>query len=189
MSLLLENNAEPDQESRDDGSTPLFVSARNCHHSIVELLLKHGADHSKALTVDATDVQRISERADAAASRAANVPKPADIAAKDMTVEDHRAEIDRSGLAMMTQMFANEMATLLEAQRGDTPLIAAIQNNDANVVNLLLAANADPDQICRSKTQDTPLDLAIQIDAHDCVHAIQEYKAATAKQDSGVQCG
>ena len=150
MRLLLENNAEPDQEALDDSATPLFVSARNSHQPVVELLLKHGADHSKALTADAADEPGISEQVDAAASNA---------------------------LSMLTQMYRNEMTALMKAQKGDTPLIAAIQSDAAGIVRLLLAANADPNKKI-SETRESPFTLACEIDAEDCLAAITEYNHA-----------
>jgi hypothetical protein len=127
---LLENNADPDQAALDDGLTPLFISARKCFPRIVELLLKHGADHSKVVMVDGVDVQRRAEQAAAAAAKAEAVPKAADLTSEHTTIADHRAEIDRYLLATMTQMYANEMAAMLETKKGDTPLIVRFAFSD-----------------------------------------------------------
>ena len=182
VSILLENKADPNQAVLDDGSTPLFISSRKCHHMIVELLLKHGADHSKAVTVDSVGVQRISEQAEAAAARAASVPEKADLT----TVADHRAEIDRYLKATMTQMYADEMAAMLETKKGDTPLIAAIRSDGADVVRMLLGAGADPNQKV-SEARGTPLHCAKQMEAEDCVAAIHDYMAKASQDEEGVE--
>ena len=180
MSLLLENDADPDEAAVDDGLTPLWLSARSGLPRVVELLLKHGADHSKAVTVDAVGVQRLSEEAEAAAARAEAVPEAAELTSEPTTPADGRAEIDRSLLSTLTQMYSNEMGSLLEAKKGDTPLIAAVQSDRGDIARILLEADADPNQK-GSEVRDVPLLLADQLDAHECVAVLEEYIAKSTQ--------
>ena len=49
---LLKAGADVNTARTDDGSTPLYIAAQNCHEGVVEQLLEAGADVDQAKTDD-----------------------------------------------------------------------------------------------------------------------------------------
>ncbi|CAG0904238.1 unnamed protein product [Cyprideis torosa] len=168
--LLLEYKAKVDVKD-SDGCTPLLHATVNGRHSVVELLLAHGADPNITNREEETSPLHQAKSAETAELLIAN---GAVVNAKDgdgdtplvLATENNRHSVvevllanradpniaNRYGTSPLHRAKSAETAELLIAkgaevnamdEDGDTPLFAATENNRHSVVEVLLANGAE----------------------------------------------
>ncbi|CAG0902291.1 unnamed protein product [Cyprideis torosa] len=176
--LLLEHEAEVNVKDRKLGCTPLLLATLNGRHSVVEVLLAHGADPNITNRVEETSPLHQAKSAETAELL---IAKGAVVDAKDKSGETplffatgsgHHSVVEvliangaepnianRYGTSPLHRAKSAETAELLIAKgavvdakdkSGETPLFDATSSGHHSVVEVLLAHGADPNIISRT---------------------------------------
>ncbi|KAJ8600097.1 hypothetical protein CTAYLR_003449 [Chrysophaeum taylorii] len=181
--VLIENGADVDKATTDNGATPLLVAALNGHVNCVRLLIVNGADVDKATTdIGATPLLMASQNGDVDCVRVliemgADVDKATtDIGATPLLVASHNGHVDCVRVLIEKGADVDNATT----DDGATPLHVASLNGHVDCVRLLIENGADVD---KAITNDgvTPLSVASRNGHVDCVRMLIEKGADVDK--------
>eukprot|EP00729_Bicosta_minor_P003885 gene3885-biopygen17820 len=174
VELLLQNNADGNQATTDDGTTPVFIAAEEGHVDVVQALVAGNADVNKAMPDDGAtpvyiaaqkghvDVVRVlvARNADVNQAKTTSGVTPVYVAAQNGHVE-------------VVQLLLGSNADVNQAKTntGSIPVFIAAQNGHVDVVTALVASNAD---VNKAMTDDgaTPVYVAAAKGHVDVVTAL-----------------
>lgn len=128
------------------GETPLYFAAEKGETEMAKLLIAKGAD-AKALTPNGETVLHAAAMIESSALMSALIEAGADVnvANRDGEMPLHWAALTGTFLAVKALADAGADLNVQDAQRGNTPLHAAVSHDDIVLIHYLLSKNVRTD--------------------------------------------